>query len=153
MSGSEQLRGVRSSAVGLGRSSDKTRCVHLCDAFEERRWKHSAQSRILQFSCSWAFACGLLSLPPTPVHSAVTEDAERRDIVWVLGGIDVSTPQQRTFPTACDGSGFSTLHPLPCCPHPGKGRLQESIRHVHWQGVRGAVRENHHPHPTGQGCG
>ena len=86
MSGSEQLRGVRSSAVGPGRSSDKTGCVHLCNAFEERRWKHSAQSRIHQVSCSWAFACGLLSLPPTPVHSAVTEDAERRDIDS-LGGL------------------------------------------------------------------
>ena len=32
-------------------------------------------------------------------------------------------------------------------------KAPRSIRHVQWQRVRGAIRENHHPHPTGQGCG
>ena len=93
-------------------------------------------------------------LPPThPCSFCCHQGCGKKGCSLGSRGIDISMPQQRPFPTACDGSGFSTPHPLPCCPHPGKGRLQESIRHVQWQGVRGAVRENHHPHPTGQGCG
>lgn len=80
--------------MGLGCSSDKTRGVHLCDAFEDRRWKDSTQSRIFQFTSSWAFACGLLSLPPSfCCHQG------RRKKGRSLGprGIYVSTPQQFTL--------------------------------------------------------
>lgn len=85
---------------------------------------------------------------PSRLHSAVTKDAERRGIVWVLRGFTFLHLNNLPCFPCC---GFSTPPPPPL--HPGKGSLQESIKHVQGQRVRGAVRENHHSHPTGQGCG